>query len=192
LDNFGEIVKMSFKAFIITLVILNLNIRGFSQFRDIEIQAAGLTCSLCSNAIQKALKGLPFVSGVQTELKQNLFKIDLRPGIPVDLDMISKKVEDAGFSIGKMTMEVRFGNLDIENDSHAQIAGTVFHFLNVKPQKIDGWQKLQLIDKHFLLASEAKKYTKITSMECYKTGVTSPACSLPGLSKGQRIYHVTI
>jgi hypothetical protein len=138
------------------------------------------------------LKSLPFVAGVNTELKSNKFIVDLRQGVPVDLDMISRKVEDAGFSVGKLSLEVKFTATDVKNDVHTVANGQVFHFLNVKPQKIDGWQKIQLLDKHFLLSADAKKTSKLTTMECYKTGVTASCCMVPGVPKGKRVYHVTI
>jgi copper chaperone CopZ len=179
------------KLFVFVLAAMSVFMAN-AQYRNIEIQAAGLTCSLCSNAIQKALKSLPFVAGVKTELKSNLFIIDLRPGIAVDLDQISRKVEDAGFSVGKLSLEVKFGAVDVKNDAHTIAGGNVFHFLKVNPQKVEGWQKIQLLDKNFVLSAEAKKNAKLTAMECYKTGVTSSCCDIPGVAKGKRVYHVTI
>ena len=179
------------------LIFLFLSVSFFShfsmgQYRNIELQAAGLTCSLCSNAIQKALKGLPFVSGVRTELKSNMFMIDLRPGVDVNLDMISLKVEEAGFSVGKLSVEIKFDAVQIKNDAHVQSAGHIFHFLAVKPQKIEGWQKVKLMDKSFVLSAEAKKNQKLTTMNCYKTGVTADCCGMGSFPKGKRIFHVTI
>src|SRR6478735_315736 len=72
-----------------------------AQFNKAELQASGLTCSLCSNAINKALKTLPFVESVQTDLNKNLFTITFKNGQRPDIDAISKKVEDAGFSVAK-------------------------------------------------------------------------------------------
>jgi copper chaperone CopZ len=164
----------------------------FAQYRNIEIQAAGLTCSLCSNSIQKALKSLPFVAGVRTELKSNTFYIDLRPGTTPDPDMISRSVEKAGFSVGNMTMEVKFSPVEIKNDIHTLAAGQVYHFVNVKPQKIDGWQKVKLLDKGFVLPAEAKKNAKLSGMACYKTGYAAECCTSSSIPKGKRIYHVTI
>lgn len=163
-----------------------------AQYRNIEIHAAGLTCSLCSNAIQKALKSLPFVAGVNTELKSNKFSIDLRQGIPVDLDAISRKVEEAGFSVGKLTLEVKFNPVDIKSDVHTVANGQVFHFLNVQPRKIEGWQKVQLLDKNFVLSTEAKKNAKLTSMECFKTGIMASCCGSASGVSSKRVYHVTI
>jgi copper chaperone CopZ len=169
--------------------LLNVSI---AQYRNIEIHAAGLTCSLCSNAIQKALKSLPFVEGVQTELKSNKFTIEQRQGVPVDLDAISRKVEDAGFSVGKLTLEVKFNSVEIKNDVHTVANGQTFHFLNVKPQKVEGWQKVQLLDKNFVLSADAKKNAKLTTKDCYKTGTMASCCGDAAGAKSTRVFHVTI
>ena len=165
---------------------------SIGQYRNIEIQAAGLTCSLCSNAIQKALKGLPFVASIQTELKSNKFSINLREGVPVDLDAISRKVEDAGFSVGKLTLEVKFNAVDVKNDVHTVAGGQIFHFINVKPQKVEGWQKVQLLDKNFVLSADARKNAKLTTMDCFKTGVIASCCTSTTGNKSKRVFHVTI
>lgn len=178
-----------FSTILATLLFASTSV---AQYRNLEIHAAGLTCSLCSNAILKALKGLPFVQGVDTDLKTNLFSVQLRSGLPVDFDMISKKVEDAGFSVGKMTVEVKFNPAEVKNDAHIVNGNQIFHFLAVKPQKIDGWQKIKLLDKQFVLSSEAKKNSKLTQKECYKTGITGSCCSADNIPAGRRVYHVTI
>jgi copper chaperone CopZ len=89
---------------------------AFAHYRNIEIQACALTLNLCSNSIQKALKRLPFVAGVRTELKSNTFNLYLRPGTTPDSDMILHSVEIAGFSGGNITMKVKFSPVDIIYD----------------------------------------------------------------------------
>ena len=161
-----------------------------AQYRNIELQAAGLTCSMCSNAINKALKPLPFINKIDTDLKNNLFSITLREGTTPDFDLLKKKVEEAGFSVGKLTVEVNFANQQVANDVHSNIGGKTLHFLNVKDQILNGWTRVQLIDRNFVVASRYKKIQHYTSMPCYKTGVAGSCCN--GLKPGERIYHVTI
>ena len=163
---------------------------SFAQYRNVALQAAGLTCSMCSNAINKALKPLPFVENIDTDLKNNLFMITIKPGVTPDFDLLKKKVEDAGFSVGKLTVEVNFDKLAVTNDAHANIGGKNLHFLHVKDQTLDGWQKVQLIDRNFVVASQYKKMQGYTGMPCYKTGVAAACCA--NLKAGERIYHVTI
>lgn len=180
----------SIKIFISFLLIANFS---FSQsFRNIELQATGLTCSMCSNAINKALKQIYFVQEVQTDLKKSIFTISIKDGEVPDFDMIRKKVEDAGFAIGKMTVDINFTTQKITNDEHTVIANKAFHFLNVKDQTLNGWQKVQLVDKGFLVSGQEKKWQKATVMPCYKTGTAESCCTKSNIKAGQRIYHITI
>lgn len=180
------------KAAAIMLGMVLLTTAVQAQYRNLEIQAAGLTCSLCSNAILKALKGLPYVQNVETDLKTNLFSVQLRSGFPVDFDMITRKVEEAGFSVGRMTVEVKFSPAEIKNDAHIVNGNQVFHFLAVQPQKIEGWHKVKLMDKQFVLSAEAKKNSKLTQMACYTTGITGSCCTTGNVPAGRRVYHVTL
>ncbi|MCU0375485.1 MAG: heavy-metal-associated domain-containing protein [Chitinophagaceae bacterium] len=182
------------KCFVWSFLLLFSSLSSNAQYRNLEIKAAGLTCSLCSNAIQKALKGLPFITSVETELKSNIFRIALKPGMPINFDLISRKVEEAGFSIGELTVEVKFPSAAIANDAHVEANGQLFHFMNVKSGQVAGWQKVKLLDKSFVLQPEAKKLAKTTRFACYKTGFMEACCSEKTDVKvsPRRVLHVTI
>jgi copper chaperone CopZ len=176
--------------FILSLSGLGAN----GQLQTAEFQASGLTCSMCSNAINKALKTVPFIEKVNTDLNKNLFEISFRQNAAVDLDAIRKKVEDAGFSIAKFWILVNMNNQNISNDEHLSIDGMNFHFLNVRPHNVSGVQRLQVIDRYYVSAKEFKKCSTYTTMPCYQTGLMSQCCkSKEGtLASSTRIYHVTI
>ncbi len=57
---------------------------------------------MCSNAINKALKGLQFVESVNTDLNNNTFTVNFKPGTTPDFDVLKMKVEGAGFSIANL------------------------------------------------------------------------------------------
>lgn len=180
-----------FFTFCLLVFTLLLAKNANSQLRNIELQAAGLTCSLCSNAILKALKPLPFIEEIKTDVANSTFLITTRAGVPVNLDQLSRKVEGAGFSVGKLSVEVNFDKIQVKNDTHTSVSNFVFHFLNIAPQAINGWQKVRVIDKNFLLANEVKKYSKLTTLACYKTGFTAACCNSTAATP-QRVYHVTL
>ena len=165
-----------------------------AQLQKAEFQASGLTCSMCSNAINKALKTVPFIETINTDLNKNIFSLVFKKDQPVDLDLIKKKVEDAGFSIAKFWVIANVHDLKIENDEHAVVDGVHLHFMNVKQQTLNGGQRLQIIDKDFVLAREYKRNSVYTSMSCYKTGNMAACCKSPVAPAGTstRIYHVTI
>lgn len=157
-----------------------LSVNG--QVKSAVIQASGLTCSMCSNSIFKALKTVDFVDKVQANIKNSSFDVQFKPGAEVDFDKLKAKVEDAGFFVASFTAVIGFDNLAVENDAHVAVGNQVFHFLNMKDKVLNGDKKIRLLDKGFVSAKEQKKNSGLTKMACYGTGTEN----------GKRIFHVTI
>jgi copper chaperone CopZ len=153
-----------------------------AQVKAVTIQASGLTCSMCSNSIFKALKTLDFVEKVDANIKTSSFEVSFKPNAVVDFDKLKAKVEDAGFFVANFTVVYHFDALAISNDKHFTVGDRVFHFLNVKDAVLSGDKKIRLLDKGFVSAKEYKKNSGLTKMACYKTGEEN----------GKRIFHVTI
>ncbi len=177
----------SFK--ILLLAFLALPLISFSQIKNVRFQAAGLTCSMCSNAINKSLKALPNVSGVETDLENNTFIVSFKDASAASFDELKNKVESAGFSISKMQVEMNVNGLQVANDTHTKLAGKQFHFVKVKDQQLSGNQVFTIVDKGFLPAKQYKTYAAATQMECIKTGMMASCCKS---GTAGRIYHVTI
>ena len=178
------------KIFSVLFLFTILHVQG--QVKKVTLQASGLTCSMCSNSINKALKTIDYVDKVMANIKNSSFDITFKPAAKVNFDDLKMKVEDAGFSVAGLTAMVDFENASITNDEHVNVDGMVFHFLNVKDQTLSGTQAIKVIDKGFVSAKDYKKNGKYTKMECYKTGTASSCCTKAGLAAGTRIYHVTI
>jgi copper chaperone CopZ len=166
--------------FFITAVLFSFAAKA--QVTKLSLQASGLTCSMCSNAINKAIKSLDFVDKVDANIKNSTFDIVIKPSSNVDFDKVKKKVEDAGFFVASFTAIVQFDNVAIANDAHVNVGTNDFHFLNVKNQTLSGNKTIKILDKGFVSAKEYKKNSSLTKMPCYKTGEEN----------GKRIFHVTI
>jgi copper chaperone CopZ len=173
-------------------IALLLGLAGQAQVTKVSLQASGLTCSMCSNSINKSLQSVDYIEKVMSNIKTSTFEISFKPGAKVDFDQLKKKVEDAGFSVANLTATVNFNDLVIEKDQHYNVAGMNIHFLNAGGQSLTGERKLQVVDKGFVSAKAFKKNQLYTQMECYKTGVAGSCCSKAGLNAGARIFHVTI
>lgn len=178
------------KIFIIAAILFSVSVQA--QVTKVSLQASGLTCSMCSNSINKSLKSLDYVEKVMANIKSSTFDITFKPGATVNFDQLKKKVEDAGFFVANLTATVQFSNLVIEKDEHYNVAGMNIHFLNAKGQVLNGEQAIQVVDKGYVSAKAFKKNQLYTQMECYKTGVAGHCCKKPGLTEGSRIFHVTI
>ena len=177
---------------ILFIISVLISFAATAQTVKVNLQASGLTCSLCSNAINKAMKTLDFVDKVEANIKNSSFDISFKPGAVVDYDKLKKKVEDAGLSVARFTATLHFDHVAIVNDNHVTVNGMVFHFLNVNEQVLDGDKTIRLLDKGFVPAREYKRNSGLTKMECYKTGVAGPCCAKDNLPAGKRIFHVTI
>ena len=163
-----------------------------AQVTKVQLQASGLTCSMCSNAINKSLKTIDYIDKVMANIKTSTFEISFKPGAKINFDQLKKKVEDAGFSVANMKATAQFNNVKVEKDQHLNYNGLTFHFVNAKGQTLNGEQSIQVVDKGYVSAKEFKKNQLNTKMDCYKTGVAGSCCTKDGLSPGTRIFHVTI
>ena len=170
----------------IMLAIVQLN----AQFTKATLQATGLTCAMCSNAINKALQGKSFIQSVKSDIKNSSFDIVFKENADFDIDELRKAVEDAGFAIGKLKLTGNFNAVKIGNDKHVLIGDRHYHFLNVGDQTLNGEQTITVIDKDFLTAKLFKKISESTKMKCLQSGKAGACC--PGVAAGTRIYHVTI
>jgi len=180
--------KILFVFAILVLAATNLS----AQFKSASLQAAGLTCAMCTKAINNEVAALPFVAKVDVDIKSSTFVIDFREGTNVNVDDLKKAVEDAGFSVSKLKLKGVFENVAVKNDAHVEINGKTFHFLNVKDQILNGERVLTVVDKNYVSAKEFKKFSSATKMECIQTGKAASCCKKEEIANNTRIYHVTI
>lgn len=164
-----------------------------AQFSKANLQATGLTCAMCSNAINKALLKVPFIESVKSDIKNSSFSITFKEGNEIKIDALKEAVEDAGFSVGALKLTGHFSELKLEKDRHVKIGNENFHFLNGEGQSLNGEQVITVVDKNFVSEKQFKKLSTATKMNCVQTGKASASCcTKDGITEGERIYHVTI
>jgi len=73
--------------------------------KKVSLVASGLTCSMCSKAIFKALTKLDFVDEVKVDIEQSKFVLTFKSGKTVVIDQIKSAVADAGFSVQSLIAE---------------------------------------------------------------------------------------
>jgi hypothetical protein len=144
-------------------------------FTRADLVASGLTCSLCSNSIYKALVALPFIAKVTPDVENSSFRIFFRPGTTPDIDALSHAVIAAGFSVARMTLTLDLDHIQVQNDTQVVLGGLTFRFLRVTQETLNGETTLRVVDKDFLPSKEYRRYAVQA-----------------GHSEGTRIYHVTI
>jgi copper chaperone CopZ len=180
------------KKLVFVMTLLGATLFSQAQFSKATLQATGLTCAMCSNAINKALEKVPFIGSVKADIKNSAFAISFKEGAEVNIDALKDAVEDAGFSIGKLELTGNFSELQIEKDKHVKLGNGNFHFINVPDQVLNGEKVVTVVDKNFVTEKQFKKQRSLTKMKCMETGKAEACCVNEGLSAEARVYHVTI
>ena len=130
------------KKLLLVLAIACTGLLAQAQFSKATLQATGLTCAMCSNAINKALMDVPFVASVRSDIKNSAFNIVFKKDQAIVIDDLKKAVEDAGFSVGSLKVTGAFDALKVNKDDHLKIGDMHFHFLNVVPQTNNPYHRM--------------------------------------------------
>jgi copper chaperone CopZ len=128
-----------------------------AQVSKVTLQAAGLTCSMCSNAINKALKSLDCVADVDADIKTYSFEISFKPNSVVDFDQVRKKVEKAGFSVTSFIAIIHFDNVTVKNSEPVLIGNQTFLFTNTRDQLLNGDKPVKVLNPGFVSIKENKR-----------------------------------
>ena len=141
------------------VIAILFSLTATAQVSKVSLQASGLTCSMCSNSINKSLKTLDFVEKVDANIKTSTFEITFKPNSSVDFDLLKKKVENAGFSVSRFVALVHFDDVKLSANRPVKIGDKTFEFVNAKEAALNGDKPVQIIDKGFVSAKEYKKNT---------------------------------
>ena len=152
-------MKSLSKIMIIIAVLLSTQM--FAQITKVEIVATGLTCSMCSNAINKQLKKLPEVEKVNIDLNTNTFSVYLKSSNKITPKTLKESVEKAGFFVGSMIVNIDFNKQKIDDNIAVTANNIDFIFLDTDKKILHGPTELKILDKGFVTAKEFKKLSKI-------------------------------
>lgn len=147
-----------------------------AQFIKAELQVNGLTCSMCSKATEKSLRTLNFISDIKADLNRNIFLITFKNDVPVNLDLISKKVQNAGFFINDLKATFNFDNIKIGNN-YFNYAGDTYRLVNNPGKSLNGTVDFTVVDKGFVPIAVYRKYNIQTDNNIVKAG---------------KVYHIVI
>ena len=179
------------KKILLVIIGLLIALSSFAQIKSATLSASGLTCSMCSKAIYKALSKIPAVRSVDADIEGSKYHIIFKEGAAIVLDDLKKAVENAGFSVAALQVTAHFPPTAIANDTHIEYGGSTYHFLNVSAETISGDKTFTVVDKRFLPDADYRRYAKYTAMKCIETGRMA-ACCTKGGAAGTRVYHVTL
>jgi copper chaperone CopZ len=155
-------MKNTLKFLIAITVLLSIS-NSFAQISKAEIVATGLTCSMCSNAINKQLKKLPEVEKVDIDLNSNTFTISLKKNNTISPRILKESVQKAGFFVGSMIVTMNFENQKIDDNSKLKKDNLNLIFIDTNPKTLNGITKFKVLDKGYLVMKDFKKNLKTYS-----------------------------
>ncbi|MFV8268582.1 heavy-metal-associated domain-containing protein [Flavobacterium sp. GT2N3] len=155
--------KIILKFIGIACLVLISSANSYSQISKAEIMATGLTCSMCSNAINKQLKATVGVDSVSTDLNTNTFTVYLKKESKITPRVLKEGVEKAGFFIGSLVITVPTESLKPEGNKTISFNGSTFILLNEELKNSTGETKLKIFDKGYVTQKEYKKLLKTFS-----------------------------
>lgn len=134
---------------LLAAVIMLFSANTNAQISKAEVRATGLTCSMCSNAINKQLKSLPEVVNVETDLNTNTFTVTLAEGNTLSPKVFKEKVEKAGFFIGSLVLTTKAETIK---------QGAYVLVNNAPNDNVE--IQIQVLDKGYVTEKEFKKLSK--------------------------------
>jgi copper chaperone CopZ len=142
------------------LVLLLTGAKSYSQITKAEIMATGLTCSMCSNAINKQLKSYTEVDSIGTDLNTNTFTVYFKKDNSLEPKVLRKAVEKAGFFVGSMVLTAKFHTPTIEENTTLKVDDATYTFIDIKKPVAHEEAKFRVLDKGFVTQKEYKKLVK--------------------------------
>lgn len=150
------------KRFIALVMLLGIT-NSYSQISKVEIMATGLTCSMCSNAINKQLKAMPEVEKVMIDLNNNTFVVNLKNNSLVTPQMLKSNIEKTGFFVGSMILTMDANNVELKDNSSFKNASGTYVFVNPDEKATNEKLRLKVLNNGFVTKKEYKKSAKLLS-----------------------------
>ncbi len=149
-------MKPLVKTMVATFLLLSIN--SFSQIVKTEIVATGLTCSMCSNAINKQLKKNSEVEKVTTDLNSNTFTIFFKENAKTTPQNLKESIQKAGFFVGEMKVTYQVKKQKTIPNKMITLDNIQVVTLNEKPLLINGLVVFKIFNQGYLIQKEFKKF----------------------------------
>lgn len=165
-------MKNTYIKFIaLCLLVTFTSVSSYAQISKVDIIATGLTCSMCSNAINKQLKSLVEVDSIGTDLNTNTFTVYFKDNQELEPKVLKNAVEKAGFFVGSMVLTAKFDDDQASDKTKVTHGGATYFFMD-EHGVMNGAAKFRVLDKGFVTQKEYKKLVKAYSkFPTYVTGV---------------------
>jgi copper chaperone CopZ len=121
-----------------------------AQFVSSTLGISGLTCSMCSYAVQTELERLPFVEKAVLDLNTNIAVIQFKTDQKVNMQQVMEAVYKAGFSVAYTEADFIFDHQTVSDQFIFSYEGFNYQFLKPSQTVLNGKTTLKFIDKKYL------------------------------------------
>jgi len=128
--------------------------QAYSTILSAQVGIDGLTCSMCSNSVERLLYKLDFVEEVKMDLNQNQATILFKKDKKVVISAIAQKVIDAGYSVRFLKALFTFDNLTVENNTKYESEGDRYYFIVNDKKVLTGSTELTILGKQYVPKKE--------------------------------------
>ncbi len=147
---------------IVLLLFLGM-INASAQISKAEIMATGLTCSMCSNAINKQLKAMPEVEKVNIDLNTNTFEVVFKKNAAITPLVLKNSIEKTGFFVGSMILTIEGNTVEPKDNGSFKNASGTYVFVTPKASASKGSLRLKILNNGFVTKKEFKQSSKLLS-----------------------------
>ncbi|MBX9852261.1 MAG: heavy-metal-associated domain-containing protein [Cytophagaceae bacterium] len=126
------------KTFIFLLVFYLLHQFSQAQFKSASLGVDGLTCSMCTNSVEKLIRQLDFVKATKMDLNSTVVEIIFKEGKKVNINSLAGKVYDAGFSVRFLKAVFNFDTISISDYSSFTFEDEQYDFIKSGNKKLSG------------------------------------------------------
>ena len=157
-------MKKIFKIIVVTFFIAFAD-SASAQISKVNLQASGLTCSMCNLSIKKAIEKLPFVDAVSPIIETSMYTITFKKNEAIVLQDLKNAVVKAGFSVASFVVDFETSSQLIVENSTIKIDGISYYILENKSKKLSSPFSLKIVDKGFVSDKFLKKYKNLLSQK---------------------------
>ena len=137
---------MKYKLFFI-LCSFVFAVNANAQIKSAEVLASGLTCSMCSKAIFKALSKLDFVDTVKVNIETSVYQLKFKKESAITIEGIRDAVYDAGFAIAKLSITADWKDKTAIKDMVFNDLGYQFKWQTKINKSLSNTQKVFIVNK---------------------------------------------
>lgn len=172
----------------VSILFLTLALNSFGQIVSAKLKVDGLTCSMCSKSVHKALSSLEYVDSILPNLETTSFDLVFKKDKVIDFNKIKDEVEGAGFSIGELKFNVLNTSNGKVNDLAFKSNSANYYVINGVDWANTSLSTFKLVDKGFVSKKEYKSFAKNPQYKCVLKPELSE-CKIP-IEPNELLFHV--